>query len=135
MGYAGIADSSKIPADERFIHTYFRKYCLARTNEADDHPTEDDDNESVNSEDFDAAIQSSSKVDLDFASALDADEESEEENAHDSSSEEVEIEENDSDFEEIDDFDNLSDEAIPSESEEEIDSSNKNKPPKKVTKT
>merc|ERR1711944_99196 len=36
---------------------------------------------------------------------------------------------------EIDNFDNLSDEAIPSESEEEIDSSNKNKPPKKVTKT
>ena len=134
--YAGIADSSKIPADERFIHTYFRKYCLARTNEADDHPTEDDDNESVNSDDFDAAIQSSSKVDLDFASALDANEESgEEENTHDSSSEEDEIEENDSDFEEIDDFDNLSDEAIPSESEEEIDSSNENKTVKKVTKT
>ena len=59
--YAGILDSSKIPADERFIHTYFRKFCLARSNQTDDHPTEDDDNASVNSDDFDAAIQSSSK--------------------------------------------------------------------------
>ena len=123
--YAGILDSSKIPADERFIHTYFRKFCLARSNQTDDHPTEDDDNASVNSDDFDAAIQSSSKIDLDFASALEADDEleEEEENAHDSSSEGEEPEDSGSDFEEIDNFDNLSDEEIPTESEEENNAS------------
>merc|ERR1712223_1663278 len=118
--YAGILDSSKIPADERFIHTYFRKFCLARSNQ-----TDDDDNASVNSDDFDAAIQSSSKIDLDFASALEADDEleEEEENAHDSSSEGEEPEDSGSDFEEIDNFDNLSDEEIPTESEEENNAS------------
>ena len=135
--YAGISDSSKIPADERFIHTYFRKHCLARTNQADDHPTEDDDNESINSDDFDAAIQSSSKVDLDFASALEADEQSEDENeiAQDSSSEGEEVEGSDSDFEEIDNFDDLSDEVMDSESDEENNTSKKFNVNKKVTKS
>jgi hypothetical protein len=109
---------------------------LARTNEADNHPTEDDDNESVNSDDFDAAIQLSSKIDLDFASALEADIQSEDDEiAQNSSSEEEEMEGSDSDFEAVDDFDNLSDEVMPSESEEENNTSLKINGNKKLTKS
>lgn len=73
--YVGISDSLRIPADERFIHTYFRKYSLARTNQTDDHPDKEDEDDaaSINSDDFDAAIRASSEINLDFAAALDAD--------------------------------------------------------------
>lgn len=119
--YAGISDTSKIPADERFIHTYFRKYSSARANQLDDHPNEDDDTASINSDDFDVAIRSSSKVDLDFASALDAesdddsDNEEEEADKQASSEDDEKMDGSGSDFEEVDDFDNLSDDMISSE--------------------
>ena len=111
--YAGIADSSKIPADERFIHTYFRRYSIGRANQVDDHPTADDDNASVNSDDFDAAIQESSlKEDIDFASALEVDDDTSEDGANaqneESSDDDAEVVDSGSDFE-VDDFDNLSD--------------------------
>ena len=127
--YAGISDSSRIPADERFIHTYFRQYSATRANQLDDHPTEDDDNASINSDDFDAAIRSSSKVDLDFASALDtdldakSDDEEETLDNEDLSSEgDNETDGSGSDFDEVDDFDNLSDNMMMS-SDDEIDES------------
>ena len=124
--YAGIADSSKIPADERFIHTYFRRYSIGRVNKVDDHPTVDDDNASVNSDDFDAAIQESSlKDDIDFASALDLDDDTSEDEAvvqnkepsDDDSDDDAEVVDSGSDFE-VDDFDNLSDDMAMSSDED-----------------
>jgi ribosome biogenesis protein MAK21 len=108
-------DLEQIPIEERFIYKYLKDKRSKETEEADS------DAESVDSVDWNEAIDriNPDQDDLDFASKLQtAAAENNEQNSSDDSDEnddDQDMEENDEDFEEIEDFDGLEDDDLDKE--------------------
>ena len=98
-------DSDQIPVDEKFIHTYLKAKAKFKADE------QDSDAESVNSDDFDAALENAAGFgqDLDFAGAVDQDL--------------------------IDDDDALSDDEMEDDDDDDSDSENEELPASKKKQT